>query len=440
MFACIPYLDGKRGCRSQSCAPLSLIALIGVMPASVAGEPASAPIYFQAPVVHHSDQIEVDDHLTLTKLVDHALAQYPDMNWLAALEEEAAAIRHRGESWFSGAPKAGLRFQEATSGTLHHVDAVVEVPLWNPGQRDAEQKLAGLSQRSAELQTQATRLRVAGLVRMALWDMALQTIRFEQAQAEVKVYEKLLANIKRRVALGDLPRADELLAHSELLQKNSMLNLAEAELMHARKSYQTITQTTKIPADFHERQAGLLEIQNNHPALLSLNAQIARKQAELNALKLEGAGPTQLAVGINSDRPSNQDPRSNDTESFNIAVIVPFGGSAHLAPKLAAAHVDLNRFYAGRDLLVRHLEQTHHEAEHNLEVNRVEVEIAENLKHMAEQHLAMMDKAFEAGEIGLMDLLKFHARTEQARLNAKERKVMLERDLAFYNQAVGIMP
>jgi len=437
MFACIPYLDGRGVCHTR--VPLSLMCLLGIIPASYAAPP-SAPIALQMPVVHHSDLIAVDESLTLTKLVDQTLAQHPDMNWLTALEEEAAAIERRGKSWFSGAPKAGLRFQEATSGTIHHVDATVEVPLWNLGQRDAEHTLAGLALLSADQQTKAMRLRVAGLVRMALWDMALQTIRFEQAQAEVKAYETLLANIKRRVALGDLPRADELLAHSELLQKHSVMTLAEAELMHARKSYYTITQTTKMPAHFHERPAERQEVQNNHPALLSVNAQIEREHAELNALKLAGSGPTQLTVGVNSDRPSNNDPRSNNIESFNIMVNVPFGGSAHLAPKLAAVNVEMSRLYAERDMLMRNLEQAHHEAEHNLEVNRVELGIAENLKQVAEQHLAMMDKAFAAGEIGLMDLLKFQSRTEQARLNAKERNVILERDLAFYNQAVGIMP
>jgi cobalt-zinc-cadmium efflux system outer membrane protein len=44
------------------------------------------------------------------------------------------------------------------------------------------------------------------------------------------------------------------------------------------------------------------------------------------------------------------------------------------------------------------------------------------------------------GEIHLMDLLRVKARTLQAILNAKEQSVILQRDIALYNQAVGIMP
>lgn len=423
---------------------LSLFGLPVVLSTGHAGQQPDHQTDYDRPpthtLLHPADVVEVDENLTLNKLVDQTLAQHPDSQWLSALEEEASAIARRGESWIAGAPQANLFFQEATSATLHYVDASIQVPLWNLGQREAEQKLANLAGAAATQQTVATRLRIAGLIRSTLWDMALQKIRYDQAWTEVKMYTTLLGNVSRRVELGDLPRADELLAETELLQKRSVMTLAEAELMHARKRYQTVTQTNKIPARFDERQVDLKEIEKNHPVLASINAQIERKRAELNTVKLEGSGPTHVAIGINSDRPSNNDPRSNNTESFNISVNMPFGGGVHLAPRLAAVNVELNRLYAERDLLYRSLEQAHHEAEHNLEVNRREVEIADNLKQVAEQHMAMMDKAFEVGEIGLMDLLKFQARTEQARLNAKERKAMLGRDQAFYNQAVGIMP
>ncbi len=390
-------------------------------------------------IVPHHDPIDVDPSLGLAKLIGLTLEKYPDATWLDSLEEEAAALRKRGESWTSGASQAGLRYQEASSGTLHYIDATVQVPLWNLGQRDAEQKVGEQAQASSQSQAEAVRLRVAGLVRDALWDMALQKIRYEQAQIETATYEQLLAKIKRRVELGDLPRADELLAQTELLQKRSTLTQAEAELMHARKRYTSITQTTKIPANFQENLAALKEIQQNHPALAAINSQIDRKQAELDALKLVGSGQTNVVVGINSDSMTD-DPRSNQTESFNIGVNVPFGGSAHSQPQIAAVNVELNRLVAQREQLFRDLEQMHHEAEHNLEVNRVELGIANELKQVAEEHLSMTELSFSVGEIDLMDLLKIQSRTHLAILNAKERAVMLQRDQAIYNQAVGVMP
>ena len=90
--------------------------------------------------------------------------------------------------------------------------------------------------------------------------------------------------------------------------------------------------------------------------------------------------------------------------------------------------------------MYRDLEQAHHEAEHNLEVNRVELDNANEQKKVSEALLKMTQLAFSVGEISLMDLLKIQSRTEQAILNAKERAVMLQRDEALYNQSVGVMP
>ena len=85
------------------------------------------------PTVAHNDPIDVDNSLTLAKVVELTMEKFPDMAWLKSLEEEATAIKQRGESWTAGASQAGLRFQEATSGTLHYIDATVQVPLWNFG-------------------------------------------------------------------------------------------------------------------------------------------------------------------------------------------------------------------------------------------------------------------------------------------------------------------
>ncbi|MGZ8160423.1 MAG: TolC family protein [Methylobacter sp.] len=392
-----------------------------------------------AHIVEHHDPIEADATLSLAKVVDLTLEKYPDATWLKSLEEEAAAIEQRGDSWTAGASQAGLRFQEATSGTLHYIDGTVQVPLWNLGQRDAEQALAKLAQSNAMSQSDAIKLRVTGLVRNALWNIALADLSYEQSKVELSITDQLLAKVQRRVELGDLPRADMLLAQTESLQKRSVVTQAEAELMHSRKRYTSITQMTKVPKDYQEQLVDILKIQQNHPALVAINSQIDRKQAELGAIKLVGSGQTNVAVGINSDRFTN-DERSNKTESFNIGVTVPFGGSAHLAPQVAAVNVELNKLIAEREQMNRDLEQAHHEAEHNLEVNRVELGIANELKQVAEEHLKMTNSSFAAGEINLMDLLKIQSRTQQAVLNAKQRAIMLQRDIALYNQAVGVMP
>jgi outer membrane protein TolC len=391
-----------------------------------------------AQAVDHHDPIVIDATLNLAKLIELTMEKYPDITWLSALEEQAAAIDERSKSWTAGATQAPLGYQSISSFKLNYGSVGLQVPLWNLGQRDAEHQLASQAETSAVAQASAIKLRVAGLVRAALWDMDLAKIRYEQAQAELDIYERLLSSIKRRVELGDLPRADELLAKSELLQKRSTFTMAEAELMHSRKRYTSITQINKVPLHYEEALVALKEFGQNHPILAAINHQIEHKQAELNALKAIGSGQSHAIAGLLSDE--SNDARSNKAEFFNVGVIVPFGGSVHAQPQIAAINVELNKLIAERGQMNRSLEQAHHEAEHNLEVNRVELDTANEQKTVSEELLTMTRLAFSVGEIHLLDLLKIESRTHLAILYAKERAVMLQRDKALYNQAVGMMP
>lgn len=389
-------------------------------------------------MVNHLDPIVIDTSLTLPKLIDTTMEKFPDVSWLKALEEEAVALSERGQSWTAGAAQATLGYQSMSTFKLNYGTANLQVPLWNLGQRDAQNNLANKAETSVDLQAASVKLRVAGLVRGALWNISLANIRHDQAKAELAISEKLLSTIKRRVESGDLPRADELLAQTELLQKRSVLTQAEAELMHARKRYSTITQFNKLPSVYEEQLAPLKEVGQNHPSLIALNSQIDVKQAELTATKAIGSGQTNVVAGLLSDE--GADSRSNKAEFFNVGVVVPFGGGAHIQPQIAAINVELNKLIAERDQLYRDLEQAHHEAEHNLEINKVELENANEQRKVSEQLLTMTELAFSVGEIGLMDLLKIQSRTQQAILTAKERAVIMQRDKALYNQAVGMMP
>ena len=58
----------------------------------------------------------------------------------------------------------------------------------------------------------------------------------------------------------------------------------------------------------------------------------------------------------------------------------------------------------------------------------------------AKKLLKIAQVSFAAGEIELMDYLRIQARAQSAIENAQESSVRFQRDIAFYNQAVGVMP
>ena len=393
-----------------------------------------------AHIVHHVDPINIDANLSLNQLVLATVDKYPDSALLPALQKQTEALVKRGNSWFAGSLTARIDYLDDTLAKdegSREIEGAFEFPLWNWGQRDAGQKLGEQSQKIRDLQENVIQLRVAGLLRASLWEMRFTHAQYSIARQMFEVSEKLTKTVKRRVDLGDLPKTDFLLAQSDLLEKRSLLITTEAETMHARKRFSTLTQSTTIPKNFTETQSTLTEINDEHPALKLINAMTKHKQAELNWVKAQGSGQTTVAIGGKSERESRQ---NDDSNSILVSLAVPFGGAAHLAPEIADTHLEITETLIEQRHLYRQLLENLHEAEHALEVDRAELTVATQAKKIAETHLKMTQLSFNAGEINLMDLLKIQSRSYRAIQHAEEHAIILQRDIAFYNQAVGVLP
>jgi outer membrane protein TolC len=391
--------------------------------------------------VEHIDPITVDSTLNLSQLLAYTLEKYPDRLINQALADQADAWQRRGNSWLAGSPALTMEYNDdriANNSGAREAGANLEFTVWQWQQRDSAQAVASQSQQVADKQNAAVQLEVAGLVRQALWDMALAENVYQQAQYTLDISSRLLDKVKRRVELGDLARADLLLAESEHLQNRSALTQAEAEMMHSRKAYTSLTQTTRVPANYQETLSSRTRIDTDHPLLAAVNALIAREQAAVEwAKNTDTINQPKVAIG---GRFSRDNYSGLEQQSAGIGVSIPFGHRTYDAPEIAAAHLERNRALAQREHLLRLLEKNLHEAEHGLEVSRKELAIAGQRQQLAETHLNMSEISFAAGEINLLDLLKIQSRSLEAIRYAREQQIRLQRNIAFYNQAVGVAP
>jgi len=408
-----------------------ILSTLGIL-SSVKAEPAY--------LVDHIDLIAIDPQLSLSDLVNKTLQQYPDYKLIAAMHQESEALNERGSRWVAGAPNVSLYYKDDFAGSdigAYEFEGSVQVPIWNWGQRDAGLRLAEYSEQSIAYQVKSMELKVAGLVRKALWQMKLEQLRYGIAQKSYHLAEQLSVTVQRRVQLGDLPRTDFLLAQSEVLQKKTDLIYAEAELMHARKKFSFLVQDNKIPAQINETQSTLMKISDTHPDLAGISAVITQKKAKIAWLKAKGSGQTNIAIGGNKERDSRTD---SSVDSIVFSLSVPFGGQAYSAPKVAAANKAFVQAEMEKAHLYRALLAEVHEAEHELEIERAAQEIAIQMQANAQEQLKMANLSFSEGEINLMDFLKIQARSLRAISNAQESAIRLQRDIAFYNQAVGVIP
>ncbi|HFD12598.1 MAG TPA: TolC family protein, partial [Crenotrichaceae bacterium] len=178
-------------------------------------------------------------------------------------------------------------------------------------------------------------------------------------------------------------------------------------------------------------------IMDNHPAIEYLVAEVKRAQAKVNWVKKSGLAQPSINFGTTHER----DDRHTDTSNrLNLGISVPFGGAVFTAPKVAAANRQLVETMSLLEQKRRDLQHDLHEAEHGIGVDRVRLDIARQRNTIARKYLQMSEKAFQAGEIRLLDLIRIQKDSETINLEVHEAEISLQRGIARYNQAVGVLP
>lgn len=408
---------------------LLLCALYCLMP--------SAPAFAEQD--EHDHDLQVSAQLTLHELVEKTIVRYPDSALLAAKQIEIEAKNKRANGILPAAPAIGLlnRNDGITSNRGEREwEAELELPVWLPGQRAARETLA----RDAALglvDTRATlNLQVAGMVRDALWDIAMMTHQAALAKSRHQTSLALLNDVEKRVKAGDLPKTDIMLAQNEAYQAETFSLRAEAEVKHAQFRYKLLTGLNTIPEAFSEQQVKTT-LDDNHPALRDASKKILVADDERNLIKVERRENPTVSLNARSQR-GPFDNQAN--ESLGLKLRIPLETEAHSAPLVANAEVNYAKHQVEAQHLRYALEAAFHEAEHNLEVTTAELAITTKQNANAQESLRLAKKAFALGETDLVNLLRVQASAYEAERAMKQRQIQLQWDTAHYNQAAGEMP
>ena len=283
----------------------------------------------------------------------------------------------------------------------------------------------------------ALRWEVAGMVRAALWDVAIAENEHELAEQSLDMAKRLVKTVERRYELGDVAQRDLLLARSSYLDYETALIQAGAVLLDAERSYRTFTGLHRRPGFEAETMSDAEEIAANHPALALADMAVERAEAGAEVTRQTSkAGPTVL-LGTRRERPAFG---TVFDDSIGVTVNVPFGGRAHRDTDITAAARTASEVRAARSRELRMLTLDMHEAAHSLAVARENYAAASQRLDIAERHQAMGELAYEKGEIELLDLLKIRETAIAARRLVARLEIEEKRQTALYNQAVGDLP
>ena len=142
-------------------------------------------------------------------------------------------------------------------------------------------------------------------------------------------------------------------------------------------------------------------------------------------------------MGVNSDR---GDARANDTESFNIALSVPLGGEVHAGPELAVKNIEINKLLADRIYLISKLNENVYEISQNIKLGEDILTMVENLAILEGDRLKISVNSYKAGELSLQKFKSVQLSQQLTELKVIEQLIHNKKNIALYNQSLGVLP
>jgi outer membrane protein TolC len=396
---------------------------------------AAQPIHH----VDHFDELKVNPSLQLSEVLEKAYARTPMQASLQSRDVMVSAKNRVANAMLPSAPAVGVIHQNDAIGSgrgERDWQAELELPVWQPKQRDNRLKVAEAIQSSTSASRQSLKLQVAGQLREALWNIAANDNNLSLAMNKLQVAKKLQSDVDKRYRAGELAKTDAMLAEQEVLRVEKEKVRAEAEVMHARHRYYLLTGLRELPASYEEKQSSL-EDYSQSPIWLETQSKLGLAETERDLAQVESHENMRVLLNVRNSKGAFD---TTDNNSVGVHVRVPFGGEASAAPIRAAAEMVVGNALTEREAMRFELEAAMHEAEHNLSVSRAELSIATKQHEIAKESLTLAQKAFQLGETDLVSLLRVQAQTFEAARAFTTRQIQVQWDIARYNQTVGVLP
>jgi outer membrane protein TolC len=417
---------------------LAWLVLTGLGPAG----PVQGQTLSEAPPqeVHpHEPLLRADPGLTLADLVRETAARAPGQFDVEGRSQAASLLDRASRRWLSDQPVVSGDYltDSGLSGEGYRQwDAMLELPVWWPGQRAPRRDLARASHSAVTASSTVQLLESAGRVRSALATLALTRNQLELAQAEWQAESELADRVRRAAELGEVSQREQLLAESETLARELEYLAAVEEARHAEESYRILTGRDQWPAEWGEEPAPATDVEQ-HPLVELARAEIASAEADLRRLERAGWGSPTIQIGRQSER-EERGVAFNDRFVAGIQIPIGRGGRAELDQAAARRVLSAARRDAAR--LDRDLREYRARVEHQLELAHQRVATSAEQAAIAQRHLELTERGHALGEVDLATLLRARARrigAERARREAEIRRLF---QIAEWNQALGVIP
>jgi outer membrane protein TolC len=280
------------------------------------------------------------------------------------------------------------------------------------------------------------RLRLAGELREAAWQIAAAQADLAEADAQAQGLKQLADDVERRVRAGDLARADALAAQAEHLAATALQSEVRQRLQAARTRWTLLTGLAASP-DLTAANDVTPDSSATHPEL-----QLARQSTELARQRVElmrrsRSDAPELTVAVRQDTPGRTE---SSQGSLVIGLRLPFGTDDRNRPLEAAALSELDVAQAHEQRLRERVDSDVAAARDALRTAQEQLDAETARARLLRERATLIDKSFRVGESPLPDLLRALAAAAQADSAATKQAAALGLAHARLQQSLGLLP
>lgn len=371
-------------------------------------------------------QAQIKQELEKASLID------PTLRSLESTKNATFSRFATTQSPIAGAPVVSGSVRSDTRGLSRgrEVEGEISAPLWNPNQRGATRNVIDSNIVELDNKINQRRWEILGLIREAFIEVDLARKNLEFARSRESTARLIANDMKKRQSGGDLSVADTLFGQNELLAAQVTVSQAQAQLSAATSKYKMITNSN--PPRSLEANNSNFSVQN-HVRLMALRATLDVARANQS---LVAATPREnMEVGVFGRYESGSITQESSTVGLRLRM--PLSSESRNIPRRAFAQNDITIAQVNLEQAKRVIDLEVEQARQNLTLAQAAVNISRQRKQVSDQQLALIQKAFQAGEASTMDLF----RIRQIQIDANSEHVLNESKLLrarlLLNQVYG---
>lgn len=382
--------------------------------------------------------------VTLPQAFTAAWARHSLSQTLPLQREAVAARRDAAAAWTPepAAIEIGGRSDRFNADRgAQEVELGLALPLWLPGERQASQALAEAEGARLEGRAAAQRLQLAGELRSAWWEWRLARDEVALSDNALDSARRLRDDVARRVAAGDLARADlhqaaAALASAQAEQADVAVRLEAAA---ARLQWLTGQRPAALNDDGEAAPAKAVEADwlSAHPELQAAQARFEQaRQAQALARSRSRANP-ELTVSTRRERGASGEAAER---SWSLGLRIPLSSSARHGAAIAEAGAERVEAEIDVERERERLQQTAQLARSQWQAAERRRQASEERAQLARETQRFFDKAFRLGESDLPTRLRIAQETFAAERAASRARIQESAALSAYRQALGLLP